>query len=119
MLWGGVNSSTKPVIHSSSQNGSAAIQTSSTTNVNSGPVNTNLNSANSGNSVPIPRTSNQNSKQAQPVVQSSSQNGSAAIQTGNSTDPKENLVGTVLGNKNTANSRTQKLVQPILNNPRK
>ncbi len=117
MQWGGVNSSTKPVMHSSSQNGSAAIQTSSTTNVNSGPIITNLNSANSDNNVPI--TSNQNSKQAQPVVHSSSQNGSAAIQTGGSPDPKENLVGTVLGNQNTANSRTQKLVQPILNNPRK
>lgn len=118
MLWGGVNSSTKPVIHSSSQNGSAAIQTSGTTNVNSGPVNTNLNSANSHNNVPVPRT-NQNPKQAQPVVQSSSQNGSTTIQTGGSTDPKENLVGSVLGNQKTANSRTQKLVQPILNNPRK
>lgn len=119
MQWGGVNSSTKQVIHSSSQNGSAAIQTSSTTNVNPEPVNTNLNSANSDNNVPIPRTSNQNSKQVQPVVQSSSQKGSAAIQTGGSTDPKENLVGTVFGNQNTANSRTQKLVQPILNNSRK
>lgn len=116
---GGVNSSTKPVIHSSSQNGSAAIQTSGTTNVNSGPVNTNLNSANSHNNVPVPRTSNQNPKQAQPVVQSSSQNGSTTIQTGGSTDPKENLVGSVLGNQKAANSRTQKLVQPILNNPRK
>lgn len=58
----GVNSSSKPVIHSSSQNGSATIQTSSTTNVNSGPINTNLNSANSDNNVPIPRASNQNSK---------------------------------------------------------
>lgn len=119
MQWGGVNSSTKPVMHSSSQNGSAAIQTSGTTNVNSGPIITNLNSANSHNNVPVPRTSNQNPKQVQPVVQSSSQNGSTTIQTGGSTDPKENLVGTVLGNQNTANSRTQKLVQPILNNPRK
>lgn len=119
MQWGGVNSSTQPVVQSSSQNGSAAIQTGGTTNVNSEPVNTNLNSANSDNNIPIPRTSNQNSKQAQPVVQSSSQNGSPAIQTGGTTDPKENLVGNVLGNQKTANSRTQKLVQPILNNPRK
>ena len=70
---GGIaNKAPQPVVQSSSQNGSAAIQTSSTTNVNSGPVNTNLNSANSDNNVPIPRTSNQNSKQAQPVVQSGS-----------------------------------------------
>lgn len=60
----GVNSNnqTQPVVQEASLNGSAAIQTSSTTNVNSGPVNTNLNSANSDNNVPISRASNQNSK---------------------------------------------------------
>ena len=54
-----------------------------------------------------------------PVIHSSSQNGRTAIQTGGSTDPKENLVGSVLENQKTASSRTQELVQPILNNPRK
>ena len=81
--------------------------------------NTNSSETNGGNNVPVPRASNQNSKQAKPVAQSSSQNGIPAIQTGGTTDPKENLVGSVLGNQKTANSRTQKLVQPILNNPRK
>lgn len=69
------NKAPQPVVQSSSQNGSAAIQTGSTTNVNSEPVNTNLSSANSDNNVPIPRTSNQNSKQAQPVVQNGSKRG--------------------------------------------
>ena len=73
---GGIaNKAPQPVVQSSSQNGSAAIQTGSTTNVNSEPVNTNLSSANSDNNVPIPRTSNQNSKQAQPVVQNGSKRG--------------------------------------------
>ena len=77
---GGVNSNnqTQPVVQEDPQNGSATIQTSNTTNIKSGPVNTNLNATNRGNTRdPVLSTSSQNLKQTQPVVQSSSQRVSA------------------------------------------
>ena len=76
----GVNSNNQPqpVVHKNTQNDSANIQTSSTTNVESGPVNTNLNATNRGNTRdPVISTSSQNLKQTQPVVQEASLNGSA------------------------------------------
>lgn len=76
----GVNSNnqTQPVVQEDPQNGSATIQTSNTTNIKSGPVNTNLNATNRGNTRdPVLSTSSQNLKQTQPVVQSSSQRVSA------------------------------------------